>query len=144
MRQRQRAAGMLDLEQAAVVNIESPEQTFLSEGEPITQRFESQLVEGPALFKIADFDGYVIDQRASPNKSSGSRLAKPQDSRNGHSDTKSLPKVATMIKDQNKSAARLSKGDGAGEGNRTLVFSLGSCCSTIKLHPPDTLEMSNS
>ena len=26
-------------------------------------------------------------------------------------------------------------GDGAGEGNRTLVFSLGSCCSTIELHP---------
>ena len=24
---------------------------------------------------------------------------------------------------------------GAGEGNRTLVFSLGSCCSTIELHP---------
>ncbi len=26
-------------------------------------------------------------------------------------------------------------GGGAGEGNRTLVFSLGSCCSTIELHP---------
>ena len=25
--------------------------------------------------------------------------------------------------------------NGAGEGNRTLVFSLGSCCSTIELHP---------
>ena len=25
--------------------------------------------------------------------------------------------------------------DGAGEGNRTLVVSLGSCCSTIELHP---------
>ncbi len=24
---------------------------------------------------------------------------------------------------------------GAGEENRTLVFSLGSCCSTIELHP---------
>ena len=24
---------------------------------------------------------------------------------------------------------------GAGEGNRTLVFSLGSCCSAIELHP---------
>src|SRR3546814_3438000 len=24
---------------------------------------------------------------------------------------------------------------GAGEGNRTLVVSLGSCCSTIELHP---------
>ena len=27
------------------------------------------------------------------------------------------------------------RGDGAGEGNRTPVFSLGSCCSTIELHP---------
>jgi hypothetical protein len=26
-------------------------------------------------------------------------------------------------------------GIGAGEGNRTLVFSLGSCCSAIELHP---------
>ena len=25
--------------------------------------------------------------------------------------------------------------DGAGEGNRTLVFSLEGCCSTIELHP---------
>ena len=24
---------------------------------------------------------------------------------------------------------------GAGEGNRTLVFSLEGCCSTIELHP---------
>ena len=24
----------------------------------------------------------------------------------------------------------------AGEGNRTLVFSLEGCCSTIELHPP--------
>ena len=28
-------------------------------------------------------------------------------------------------------------GDGAGEGNRTLVVSLGSFCSAIELHPPD-------
>ena len=27
-------------------------------------------------------------------------------------------------------------GSGAGEGNRTLVLSLGSSCSTIELHPP--------
>ncbi len=27
------------------------------------------------------------------------------------------------------------RGDGAGEGNRTLVVSLGSFCSTIELHP---------
>ena len=25
---------------------------------------------------------------------------------------------------------------GAGEGNRTLIFSLEGCCSTIELHPP--------
>jgi hypothetical protein len=28
-----------------------------------------------------------------------------------------------------------SESDGAGEGNRTLVFSLEGCCSTIELHP---------
>ena len=27
--------------------------------------------------------------------------------------------------------------NGAGEGNRTLVFSLEGCCSTIELHPRD-------
>ena len=27
------------------------------------------------------------------------------------------------------------KSFGAGEGNRTLVFSLEGCCSTIELHP---------
>ena len=30
---------------------------------------------------------------------------------------------------------RLAKGSGAGEGDRTLVLSLGSFCSTIELHP---------
>src|SRR3982751_5086578 len=29
---------------------------------------------------------------------------------------------------------------GAGEGNRTLVFSLEGCCSTIELHPPALLK----
>ena len=29
----------------------------------------------------------------------------------------------------------LRESDGAGEGNRTLVFSLEGCCSTIELHP---------
>lgn len=28
-----------------------------------------------------------------------------------------------------------AKGDGAGEGNRTPVVSLGSFCSAIELHP---------
>jgi hypothetical protein len=34
------------------------------------------------------------------------------------------------------------KNIGAGEGNRTLVFSLEGCCSTIELHPrtPDQLS----
>src|SRR5258707_3480514 len=31
--------------------------------------------------------------------------------------------------------AKLLKLLGAGEGNRTLVFSLEGCCSTIELHP---------
>ena len=30
--------------------------------------------------------------------------------------------------------------DGAGEGNRTLVISLEGCCSTIELHPRETLR----
>ena len=30
---------------------------------------------------------------------------------------------------------KLLIGNGAGEGNRTLVFSLEGCCSTIELHP---------
>ena len=33
---------------------------------------------------------------------------------------------------------------GAGEGNRTLVFSLEGCCSTIELHPPGNLCIQNS
>jgi hypothetical protein len=32
-------------------------------------------------------------------------------------------------------AARSTENIGAGEGNRTLVFSLEGCCSTIELHP---------
>jgi hypothetical protein len=32
-------------------------------------------------------------------------------------------------------AARRAENIGAGEGNRTLVFSLEGCCSTIELHP---------
>jgi hypothetical protein len=54
--------------------------------------------------------------------------------------------IAGFIAEQRQSAGRLpdrSEGDrsrrvridGAGEGNRTLVVSLGSCCSTIELHP---------
>src|SRR5688572_14848003 len=35
------------------------------------------------------------------------------------------------------SFALLPLGPGAGEGNRTPVFSLEGCCSTIELHPPN-------
>ena len=31
---------------------------------------------------------------------------------------------------------------GAGEGNRTLVFSLEGCCSTIELHPRTADQLS--
>ena len=31
---------------------------------------------------------------------------------------------------------------GAGEGNRTLVFSLEGCCSTIELHPRTAVQLS--
>src|SRR5690606_23943517 len=34
--------------------------------------------------------------------------------------------------------ARWCSSAGAGEGNRTLVFSLEGCCSTIELHPRRT------
>src|SRR5690606_36241589 len=34
-----------------------------------------------------------------------------------------------------KMAENCDKDNGAGEGNRTLVVSLGSFCSTIELHP---------
>ena len=33
--------------------------------------------------------------------------------------------------------AAIERAAGAGEGNRTLVVSLGSFCSTIELHPRD-------
>src|SRR5437764_11129578 len=35
----------------------------------------------------------------------------------------------------NSETAQMPTGAGAGEGNRTLVFSLEGCCSTIELHP---------
>ena len=36
---------------------------------------------------------------------------------------------------RNYRRVRTAKVDGAGEGNRTPVFSLEGCCSTIELHP---------
>ncbi len=51
-------------------------------------------------------------------------------------------KVTTLLKRTHIFSRTASSEDdqrlketGAGEGNRTLVFSLGSCCSTIELHP---------
>ena len=35
-------------------------------------------------------------------------------------------------------------GTGAGEGNRTLVVSLGSFCSTIELHPPGAARLAQA
>ena len=46
--------------------------------------------------------------------------------------------VALHIKNRERAKSRsslLSLPVGAGEGNRTLVFSLGSWCSAIELHP---------
>ncbi len=45
-------------------------------------------------------------------------------------------KTHPSIRGRAKSGAdRTTKKVGAGEGNRTLVFSLEGCCSTIELHP---------
>ncbi|OCI96848.1 hypothetical protein A6U86_14545 [Rhizobium sp. AC27/96] len=52
---------MLDLEQAAVANVERPENTFLAKGQAVTQRLESALIERLALLQITHFDGYVIN-----------------------------------------------------------------------------------
>src|SRR5258706_5221747 len=48
-----------------------------------------------------------------------------------------LSKIRILSEISISSGDRLGKllGDGAGEGNRTLVFSLEGCCSTIELHP---------
>src|SRR6267154_6454607 len=48
-----------------------------------------------------------------------------------------LAKIRILLVISISSGDRLGKllGDGAGEGNRTLVFSLEGCCSTIELHP---------
>jgi hypothetical protein len=41
----------------------------------------------------------------------------------------------TVVGMRSRIRAKLLKLLGAGEGNRTLVFSLEGCCSTIELHP---------
>jgi hypothetical protein len=51
---------VLDLEQAAA-DIESPEHALLPEGEAITQRFESALIEQFAPLKVTHCDGDMID-----------------------------------------------------------------------------------
>jgi hypothetical protein len=53
------------------------------------------------------------------------------------STTRSAANVVTHVSGTNcYLCLRIGHGmAGAGEGNRTLVVSLGSCCSTIELHP---------
>jgi site-specific DNA recombinase len=45
-----------------------------------------------------------------------------------------LANLLSLATGEEQTSAMYAVG-GAGEGNRTLVFSLGSCCSTIELHP---------
>ena len=40
-----------------------------------------------------------------------------------------------VCQNENRHAPEVLDFIGAGEGNRTLVFSLEGCCSTIELHP---------
>jgi hypothetical protein len=48
----------------------------------------------------------------------------------------------TVLGMRSRIRAKLLKLFGAGEGNRTLVFSLEGCCSTIELHPRAGDELS--
>ena len=51
-------------------------------------------------------------------------------------------RIPTAISISNDACLRKFLGDGAGEGNRTLVFSLEGCCSTIELHPRSADQLS--
>ena len=57
---------LLDLEQAAVANIEGPEHVIFSEGKFISQRCKCSLVEQLAPGKVAHRDGYMIYQARTP------------------------------------------------------------------------------
>lgn len=61
MGERRFLACALDLEQAAIADIESPEDAFLAEGEAVAQRRKSFFVEELALGEVAYFDGDVVD-----------------------------------------------------------------------------------
>jgi hypothetical protein len=62
VRQKLFATGVLDLEQAAIADVERSEHALLSEGQAVPQGHESPLIESLAPIEIADFDGYVVDQ----------------------------------------------------------------------------------
>lgn len=61
MGERRRLACALDLEQAAIADIEGPEDAVLAEGEAVAQGGEGLFTEELALVEVADFDGDVID-----------------------------------------------------------------------------------
>jgi hypothetical protein len=48
---------------------------------------------------------------------------------------RSPPRKRKIVRDPKPLCRIAPEGSGAGEGNRTLVFSLEGCCSTIELHP---------
>ena len=50
--------------------------------------------------------------------------------------TSSLPRMCSTTELQQRKNGHINK---AGEGNRTLVFSLEGCCTTIVLHPQSQL-----
>lgn len=65
MGERRLLVGALDLEQAAIADIEGPEHALLAEGRAIAQRRKGLFVEEPALVVIAHFDGDVVDRDVS-------------------------------------------------------------------------------
>src|SRR5689334_18358718 len=93
-------------------------------------RFQGFAVEGPQL----SLDGHWPEgsfDRVLRRSSLGIRRTGP------HASEKSLS-VAEMpqLWSESHDEGRGCRGNaGAGEGNRTLVVSLGSFCSTIELHP---------
>ena len=61
MDERRLLARRLDLEQAAIADIEGPEHALLAEGEAVSQRRKSPFVEELAPSEVAHFDGDVVD-----------------------------------------------------------------------------------
>lgn len=60
--ERRLLARTLDLEQAAIADIEGPEDAVLAEEEAIPQRRKGFFVEELALLEVGHFDGDVVDQ----------------------------------------------------------------------------------